>query len=221
MLQIAMQQTNVLQGTVLRNVTSVIDASSARKGNCPGMAYSSLQAHLGKRVLPGPLHSVIITILHDSSPFNISKGKATIFPEHVRLSRCKCYNSAEPKKDSMKSMDSIFITDLRADAVIGIYEHERSIKQTISIDLELGADIAKAAANDSIEDALNYKVLSKRVEAYIMKSEFQLIETLAERIAELILNEFSVPWLTLTLHKVGALSNSGDVGVRIKRISTD
>jgi len=114
-------------------------------------------------------------------------------------------------------MDSIFITDLRADAIIGIYERERTIKQTISIDLELGADIAKAAKQDNIEDTLNYKELSKRVEAYIASSEFQLIETLAERIAHLILDEFDVPWLELTLHKVGALSNSGDVGVRIKR----
>ena len=114
-------------------------------------------------------------------------------------------------------MDSIFITDLRADAIIGIYERERTIKQTISIDLELGADIAKAAKQDNIEDTLNYKELSKRVEAYIASSEFQLVETLAERIAQLILDEFDVPWLELTLHKVGALSNSGDVGVRIKR----
>ena len=81
----------------------------------------------------------------------------------------------------------------------------------------MGADIAKAAKHDNIEDTLNYKELSKRVEAYIASSEFQLVETLAERIAQLILDEFDVPWLELTLHKVGALSNSGDVGVRIKR----
>jgi len=118
-------------------------------------------------------------------------------------------------------MDSIFITDLRADAIIGIYERERTIKQTISIDLELGADIAKAASRDNIVDALNYKDLSKQVESYVSQSQFQLIETLAERVAELILNEFNVPWLSLTLHKVGALSNSGDVGVRIKRHRSD
>jgi dihydroneopterin aldolase len=117
-------------------------------------------------------------------------------------------------------MDSIFITDLRADAIIGIYERERNTKQTISIDLELGADIAKASIRDSIDDTLDYKALSKRVEAYISNSEFQLVETLAERIAQLILDEFDVPWLELTLHKVGALSNSGDVGVRIKRQRT-
>jgi len=117
----------------------------------------------------------------------------------------------------MAPMDTIFISDLRADAIIGIYEKERSIKQTISIDLELGTSVKKAAERDNIEDALNYKLLSKRVEAYIQESEFQLIETLAERLAGIIMDEFGVPWIQLTLHKVGALSNSGDVGVRIVR----
>ncbi|MEE9333154.1 MAG: dihydroneopterin aldolase [Granulosicoccaceae bacterium] len=117
-------------------------------------------------------------------------------------------------------MDIIFITDLRADAIIGIYERERTTKQTISVDLELGTSVKDAALNDNVEDTLNYKLLSKRVEAYIQQSEFQLIETLAERLAEIILREFNVPWLKLTLHKVGALSNSGDVGVRIIRHKT-
>ena len=120
----------------------------------------------------------------------------------------------------MTSMDIIFITDLRADAIIGIYDRERSIKQTISVDLELGTSVKSAARNDNVEDTLNYKLLSKRVEAYIQQSEFQLIETLAERLAGIIQTEFHVPWLKLTLHKVDALSNSGDVGVRIIRQST-
>lgn len=114
-------------------------------------------------------------------------------------------------------MDIIFITDLRADAVIGIFEWERSIKQTISVDLELSADIKRAAATDKIEQALNYKAISKRVEAYISTSEFHLIETLAENIAKVIMIEFDVPWLRLTLHKVDALSNSSDVGIKITR----
>lgn len=117
----------------------------------------------------------------------------------------------------MEPTDIIFITDLRADAIIGIYDRERSIKQTISIDLELSTSVKAAAKNDSVDDTLNYKLLSKRVEAYIQQSEFQLIETLAERLAEIIINEFNVPWLKLTLHKGGALSNSRDVGVRIIR----
>ena len=114
-------------------------------------------------------------------------------------------------------MDIIFITDLRAEAIIGIFERERTIKQSISVDLEMSSDIRAAAATDHIDQALNYKDISKRVESFIAQSEFQLIETLAERIAQLIQHEFGVSWLKLTLHKVGALSNSGDVGVRIIR----
>jgi len=121
----------------------------------------------------------------------------------------------------MDSTDIIFITDLRAEAIIGIYDRERSIKQTVSVDLELSTSVKRAALTDNVEDTFNYKLLSKRVEAYIQQSEFQLIETLAERLAEVILEEFDVPWLKLTLHKIGALSNSGDVGVRIIRASSD
>jgi len=117
-------------------------------------------------------------------------------------------------------MDTIFITDLRADAIIGIYERERTIKQTISVDLEIGTSVRQAAESDNIDDALNYKLLSKRVEAYIKQSEFKLIESLAEALARIILDEFDIPWLKLTLHKIDALSNSRDVGVRIVREST-
>ena len=121
----------------------------------------------------------------------------------------------------MDYTDIIFITDLRADAIIGIYEKERSVKQTISVDLELSTSVKRAAQTDSVDDTFNYKLLSKRVETYIQQSEFRLIETLAERLAQLIMVEFDVPWLKLTLHKVGALSNSGDVGVRIIRQSPE
>jgi len=121
----------------------------------------------------------------------------------------------------VESTDIIFITDLRADAIIGIYDRERSVKQTISIDLELSTSVKQAAKTDNVNNTFNYKLLSKRVEAYIQQSEFQLIETLAERLAQMIMDEFNVPWLKLTLHKVGALSNSGDVGVRIIRDSSE
>lgn len=114
-------------------------------------------------------------------------------------------------------MDTIFITDLRAEAIIGIYDWERQQKQTVSIDIEMSTDIAKAAATDDINSALNYKAISKRIEQFIIDSEFQLVETLAERISEVVRDEFGVKWLRLTLHKPGALSNSKDVGVRIER----
>lgn len=114
-------------------------------------------------------------------------------------------------------MDTIFITDLRAEAIIGIFEHERTVKQTISIDLEMASDIRAAATTDHIDQALNYKDISKRVESFVKHSDYQLIETLAEKIAQIIQSEFDVTWLKLTLHKIGALSNSGDVGVKIIR----
>jgi len=120
----------------------------------------------------------------------------------------------------MEPSDIIFITDLRADAIIGIYARERTVKQTISVDLELSTSVKDAAKTDSVDNTLNYKLLSKRVEACIQQSEFQLVETLAEHLASIIMDEFHVPWLKLTLHKVGALSNSRDVGVRIIRQST-
>jgi dihydroneopterin aldolase len=114
-------------------------------------------------------------------------------------------------------MDIIFIRDLRIDTVIGIYDWERSIRQTIRLDLEMAADIARAATSDRIEDTLNYKAVAKRVIAFVEQSEFQLVETLAERIAELVRNEFPVPWLRLTLNKGGAVRGAQGVGVIIER----
>jgi len=119
--------------------------------------------------------------------------------------------------DTFVTMDIIFISDLRAETIIGIYEWERNQKQVVAVDIEMATDIARSASSDSIEDALNYKAVSKRVEQFIVESSFQLVETLAERLSEVILNEFAVPWLRLTLHKPGALSNSKDVGIRIER----
>lgn len=114
-------------------------------------------------------------------------------------------------------MDTIFIQDLRIDTVIGIYDWERSIRQTVCIDLELATDIRKAAASDAIEDTLNYKAVAKRVIAFVEDSRFQLVETLAEKTAELVRTEFGVPWLRLTLNKGGAVRGAKGVGVVIER----
>jgi len=114
-------------------------------------------------------------------------------------------------------MDIIFIRDLRIDTVIGIYDWERSIRQTIRLDLEMATDIAKSAATDRIEDTLNYKAVAKRVISFVEESSFQLVETLAERIAELVQAEFGVPWLRLTLNKGGAVRGAQGVGVIIER----
>ena len=113
--------------------------------------------------------------------------------------------------------DIIYISDLRIATVIGIYDWERRVKQTISLDIEMAADIRKAAASDNIEDTLNYKAVAKRVIAFVEASEYQLVETLAEKICEIILQEFPVPWVRLKLNKQGALRGSRDVGVIIER----
>jgi dihydroneopterin aldolase len=118
-------------------------------------------------------------------------------------------------------MDIVFIRDLRIDTLIGIYEWERRVRQTISLDLEMGADIRKAAATDAIEDTLNYKAVAKRLIDFVGNSEYQLVETLAEEIAAIVLNEFTVPWLKLTVHKPGAVRGSRDVGVVIERGSRE
>ncbi len=114
-------------------------------------------------------------------------------------------------------MDIVFIEDLRIDATIGIYEWEKRIKQTLAFDLEMAADIRKAAASDKIEDALNYKAVSKRIIQFVEESRFELVETLAEEVAALVLREFDVPWLRLTLNKLGAVRGSRSVGIRIER----
>ena len=114
-------------------------------------------------------------------------------------------------------MDRIFLRDLRIQTVVGIWDWERRIRQTVSIDLEMAADIARAAATDSIDDTLNYKKVAKRLIAFIEASEFQLVETMAERIAEIVLGEFDVPWVRVTVNKPGAIRGSRDVGVQIER----
>ncbi len=114
-------------------------------------------------------------------------------------------------------MDIIYLRDLKIETVIGIYDWEREIKQTVSIDLEMAGDVCRAALTDSIEDTLNYKAVAKAVIAFVEQSEFQLVETLAERIAQLVMSEFDIPWLRLSVNKGGAVRGASDVGVCIER----
>ncbi|MFH0351343.1 MAG: dihydroneopterin aldolase [Chromatiales bacterium] len=114
-------------------------------------------------------------------------------------------------------MDIIYINDLRIEAVIGVYAWERQLKQVVIFDLELGTDIRKAALTDSVVDTLNYKDVAKRVLAFVTDSRYQLVESLAEAVAELIIKEFDIPWLRLRLNKQGAVRGVRDVGVIIER----
>lgn len=114
-------------------------------------------------------------------------------------------------------MDTIFLTGLRTDAVIGIYDWEREIRQVVIVDLEMATDIRQASATDDIQYALNYKSISDRVMQFVTDSSFGLIETLAERIAALVQDEFQVPWLRVTVHKPDAIEAAVDIGVIIER----
>jgi dihydroneopterin aldolase len=114
-------------------------------------------------------------------------------------------------------MDIVFLRELRIETVIGIYDWERDIRQPVVLDLEMGTDVRKGAASDRIEDALDYKAVAKRLIQFVGESRFQLVETLAERCAEIILNEFAVPWVRLSVNKIGAVSGARDVGVLIER----
>jgi dihydroneopterin aldolase len=114
-------------------------------------------------------------------------------------------------------MDIVFIEDLRIDTVIGIYDWERRVRQTLSLDIEMAFDNTRPAATDDIADTLNYKDVSKRLVEYVEASSFGLVETLAERCAAIIREEFGVSWVRLKLSKPGAVRGSRAVGVRIER----
>ena len=118
-------------------------------------------------------------------------------------------------------MDIIFLSGLTTECTIGIWDWERRVKQKVVVDLEMGADIRRAAGSDRIDDTLDYKRVSKRLLQFIGDSEFQLVETLTERIAELVITEFSVPWVRVRLNKQGAIRGSRDVGILIERSSRD
>ena len=114
-------------------------------------------------------------------------------------------------------MDKIFVHALKTEAIIGIFDWERQVKQTVVVDIEISADIRKAALSDSIEDTLNYKRIAKRVLGFVEASQFHLVETLGEHIAMLILEDFGVAWVRVALSKPGAVRSSRDVGVILER----
>ncbi len=114
-------------------------------------------------------------------------------------------------------MDTVFIEGLRAHTVIGVYDWERRVRQTVVLDLELANDNRLAAADENLEHTLDYAAIAGRLTAYIEQSECLLVETLAEQLAALLREEFNVPWLRLRLGKPGAVPNARVVGVEIER----
>lgn len=114
-------------------------------------------------------------------------------------------------------MDITFLHGLRIACIIGIWDWERAAKQTVIVDLDMGSDIARAAASDDIRDTVDYKAVAKRLEQFVGDSEYRLVETLAENIALLVLREFNLPWVRVRVNKKGAVSAAHDVGVVIER----
>jgi dihydroneopterin aldolase len=118
-------------------------------------------------------------------------------------------------------MDVIFLSGLTTECIIGIWDWERRVKQKLVIDLEMGADIRRAATSDSIVDTLDYKRVAKRLLGFVGESQFQLVETLTERIAQIVVTEFDVPWVKVRLNKQGAIRGARDVGILIERRRED
>ena len=114
-------------------------------------------------------------------------------------------------------MDIVYIRELEIETIIGIYDWEREQKQVVSLDLEMGTDTRAAARTDAIEKALDYKAVAKRLIDFVAKSQFHLVETLADEIAGIVINEFEVRWIKLRVGKPGAVTGSREVGVIIER----
>ena len=117
--------------------------------------------------------------------------------------------------------DRIFLHGLTAECIIGFIDWERRVRQTVVLDIELPVDCRRASLTDDVADTLDYKKVAKRVLAYVAASEFKLVETLAHRVALLVLEEFGAEWVRVALNKPGAIRNSRDVGVVIERTRAD
>ncbi len=120
-----------------------------------------------------------------------------------------------------QDQDRIFLRGLAVECIIGFIEWERRIKQTVLIDFEFPVDCRRASVRDDVQDTLDYKKISKRVQAFVSESEFKLVETMAQRLALTILEEFGIAWLRLSINKPGAIRGSRDVGVSILRTQAD
>jgi 7,8-dihydroneopterin aldolase/epimerase/oxygenase len=117
--------------------------------------------------------------------------------------------------------DRIFLHGLEIECIIGFIEWERRIKQKVVVDLEMPVDCARAAVNDDVADTLDYKKVAKRTIAFVSESEFKLVETMAHRLALVILEEFGIAWVRLSINKPGAIRDSKDVGVAVERTQAD
>jgi len=125
------------------------------------------------------------------------------------------------KASKSRQTDVVFLAGLTVDCIVGIWDWERRVKQKVVLDLEMAADVRRAAASDSIDDTLDYKRVAKRLLGFVGESQYQLVETLAERVAELVITEFDLNWVRVRLNKQGAIRGARDVGILIERRRED
>ena len=114
-------------------------------------------------------------------------------------------------------MDIIYLNDLRVDALIGVWDWERRIRQTLIMDVEIGTDITRAGASDDLADTVDYQAVCDRITGFTRDSDFHLIEALGQGIVETVMKEFGVPWMRLSITKQGVLKNVREVGIVIER----
>ncbi|MGH8232354.1 MAG: dihydroneopterin aldolase [Steroidobacteraceae bacterium] len=115
------------------------------------------------------------------------------------------------------SEDRIFLRGLTTECIIGFVDWERRAAQTVVIDLELPCDCTRAARRDQVEDTVDYKSVAKRVLSWVQASQFHLVESLAQGLALVLLAEFPLEWVRVSVNKPGAIRHSRDVGVCIER----
>lgn len=114
-------------------------------------------------------------------------------------------------------MDSILVRDLRVEVLIGIHRRERHVPQTVSIDLDIGLPGEAVFASDRVADTIDYEQVALRIKALAATGHFRLVETFADRIAKLLLDDFGAPWVKVSAAKIGILPNARMVGVSIER----
>ena len=114
-------------------------------------------------------------------------------------------------------MDAILIRDLRVEALIGIHKRERHVAQTVSIDLDIGLPGSTVFKSDRVADTIDYEQVALKIRALAGSGHFRLVETLAERIARLLLDDFDAPAVKVSVAKIGVLANAKFVGVTIER----
>ena len=114
-------------------------------------------------------------------------------------------------------MDIIFLREIRLDARIGIYKREKTITQTVELDLDIALPDERVFSSGKVSDTIDYAVVVERIRAVLVEQHYGLVENLAEHVAQIILGEFDAPWVRVSIAKIGAQRNARRVGVVIER----